>query len=148
VRAILFRVIVPLVLFVAGIGSAIYGARYHVIAVIQENEEEVSIPVPTPFGPGPSGPEGPSVPEGPPAFEGPPGAENQGPGGEPPMGGPPPIWQPPASFTTVLKKTIVTTDELEPRILREVSVGGVTLAASGEILRTYTGEEGPALCPT
>jgi len=57
-------------------------------------------------------------------------------------------WQPPAQFVTVIKKTILTTDELEPRLIREASVGGIMLADSGEIKRTYSGDEGPALCPT
>jgi hypothetical protein len=51
-------------------------------------------------------------------------------------------------FEKVIKKTIVTTDEPEPRIIREVSVGGLMLAESGEIKRTYSGQDGPALCPT
>jgi len=58
------------------------------------------------------------------------------------------MWQPPPEFTKAIRKIIITTDEPEPSIIRGVSVGGVTLAASGEIQRTYSGEEGPALCPT
>jgi len=147
-RTILLRAIVPLALLVAGIGSAIYGARHHVIPVVQEREEEISIPIPTLFGPGVPGPEEQPPSGGPPTPEGAPGAEGQTPGREPPMDGPPPMWQPPPEFAKVIKKTIVTTDEPEPKIIREVSVGGVTLADSGEIKRTYSGEEGPALCPT
>ena len=45
----------PLLLLVAGIASAIYGAKHHVVAVVQEREEEISIQIPTPFGPGPMG---------------------------------------------------------------------------------------------
>jgi hypothetical protein len=108
----------------------VYGATRHRIPVVQEREEEVSIPVPTPFGFGPLGPDGQPLPPGPEAP------------------GMPPIWQPPPQFAKVIKKTIVTTEESEPKVIREVSVGGVTLAASGEIHRTYSGDAGPALCPT
>ncbi len=149
--AIIQRAIVPCVLLVAGIVSAIHGASRHVVEVVQEHEEEISIPIPT-FGPGPAGPEDEAFPGAPPGDRGPPFAEGQPPGpgplGQPPMDGPPPFWQPPPMFEKVIKKVIVTTDEPEPTIIREVSVGGLTLADSGEIKRTYSGNEGPALCPT
>lgn len=144
--AILQRAIVPLVLLIAGIASTISGAKHHLIPVVQEHEEEVSIPMPTPFGPGP---EGPLPPDGPPGAPEPPSfAPGQMPGADMPPGGPPAFWQPPPALTKVIKKVIITTDEPEPKIIREVSVGGLTLADSGEIKRTYTGDEGPALCPT
>jgi hypothetical protein len=146
--AIILRAIVPLMLLVAGIVSAIYGVKHHTVEVVQEHEEEISIPIPTPFAPGPPGPDGQPFGEGPPGPGGEPFAEGQPPGGEPPMDGPPPFWQPPPMFAKMIKKTIVTTDEPEPKIIREVSVGGVALAESGEIKRTYSGDEGPALCPT
>jgi hypothetical protein len=146
------RAVVPLVLLAAGIVSAVYGAKHHVIPVDQEHEEEVSIPIPTPFGPGPGGPEEQAFPGGPPEPGAPPFSEGQPPGaeppGEPPTDGPPPLWQPPGMSIKVIKKVIVTTDEPEPKIVREVSVGGVARVESGEIKRTYSGNEGPALCPT
>ena len=145
--SIILRAVVPLALLVAGIGSAIYGTTRHTVAVVQEHEEEMSIPIPAPFGPGPPGPGGEPFPGGPPMPGGPPDAEGQGPGG-PPTDMPPEPWPPPQLFTKVIKKIIVTTDEPEPKVIREVSVGGLTLAASGEIKRTYSGDEGPALCPT
>jgi hypothetical protein len=150
--AIIQRVIVPGVLLVGGLASAIYAISRHVIAVVQEHEEEISIPVPTPFGPGPVGPEGDAFPGGPPQSFGPPLAEGgppgPGPRDQPPMVGPPPFWRPPPVFEKLIKKVFITTDEPEPTIIREVSVGGLTLAESGEIKRTYRGNEGPALCPT
>jgi hypothetical protein len=145
--SVIQRAIVPLVLLAAGIGAAIYGARHHMVAVAEEHEEEMSIPIPTPFAPGPPGPEGEPFPGGPPMPGGPPDAEGRGPGG-PPMDMPPEPWRPPQLFTKVIKKVIVTIDEPEPKVIREVSVGGLTLTASGEIQRTYSGDEGPALCPT
>jgi len=151
--SVILRAVVPLVLLVAGIGSAIYGTARHTVAVVQEHEEEMSIPIPSPFGPGPAGPEGepfpgaPPMPGAPPDAAGPPDAEAP-PGGPPPMDMPPQPWQPPQQFTKIIKKIIVTTDEPEPKVIREVSIGGLTLAASGEIKRTYSGDEGPALCPT
>ena len=142
------RTILPLLLVIAGIGSAIYGAKCRVIPVVQENEEEITLPGPFPFLPGLPGPEGQPFPDAGTMPPGPPFAEGQPPGDEPPAGMPPPLWQPPGMSTKVLKKVILTTDELEPTIIREVSVGGLTLADSGEIKRTYSGDQGPALCPT
>jgi len=37
--------------------------------------------------------------------------------------------------------------ESEPQLIREVTVGGVTLSDAGEIKRTYAGKP-PSLCPT
>jgi hypothetical protein len=145
-RTILLRVLVPLALFAAGVASTIFGMTRHVIPVVQETEEEVSITIPPPFGPGPAGPRGPSGLEGPPMPGAPPFGD--GPPGGPPMVMPPPVWQPPPMRVKGKKTTILTFDESEPKIIREVSVGGVTLADSGEIKRTYSGDEGPALCPT
>src|SRR5512133_91978 len=38
--------------------------------------------------------------------------------------------------------------ESEPQLIREVTVGGLTLAPGGEIHRTYRGLDMPSLCPT
>jgi hypothetical protein len=139
------RIIVPLLLLVGGIASAIYGARHHVVPVVQEREEEISIQIPSPFGPGP---EGSSLPGAPPFPEGAPFGPGPLPGGDLPPGMPPAPWQPPPQFAKVIKTTIITTDEREPRLIWEASVGGIMLADSGEIKRTYSGDEGPSLCPT
>jgi hypothetical protein len=136
--AIALRVIVPLLLLVGGIVSAIYGARHHVVTVVQEREEEISIQIPTPFGPGPESP----TPDGAPFPPGPP------PDGGLPPGMLPIPWQPPPQFEKVIKTTTVTTDETELRLIWEASVGGIMLTDKGEIRRTYSGDEGPSLCPT
>lgn len=39
------------------------------------------------------------------------------------------------------------TFESEPRLVREVTIGGLARVKSGMLKRTYTGS-GPALCPT
>ena len=36
----------------------------------------------------------------------------------------------------------------EPTLIKEVTVGGLERDASGEIKKTYTGEQAPAACPT
>lgn len=59
-----------------------------------------------------------------------------------------PLWmqqgpagpQAPSYIATLLKET-------EPQLIREVTVGGVTLADGGQIKRTYSGDT-PSLCPT
>ena len=149
--AIVCRVFVPFVLLVAGIASAVYGVKHHVVPVVQEREEEISIPITSPFGPGPGElaiPGGPPFSENPPLPGGSPIPEGPPVGDEMPPGLPFAPWQPPAQFVKAIKKTIVTTDDPEPRLIREASVGGLMLADSGEIKRTYSGDEGPSLCPT
>ena len=142
---LLRRIILPLVVLITGIVSAVYGVKAHVVPVVQEREEEVSIQIPTPFGP--PGPEGPQLPGVPPFPGGPPSPDGQ-PFGPEPLPGMPPAWQPPPQFAKVIKKTIFTFDGPEPKLIREASVGGIMLADSGQIMRTYSGDEGPALCPT
>lgn len=36
----------------------------------------------------------------------------------------------------------------EPNLIKEVTVGGLERDSSGEIKKTYTGEQAPAACPT
>jgi hypothetical protein len=36
----------------------------------------------------------------------------------------------------------------EPALIKEVTVGGLERDASGEIKKTYTGNQAPAACPT
>ena len=36
----------------------------------------------------------------------------------------------------------------EPALIKEVTVGGLERDASGQIKKTYTGEQAPAACPT
>ena len=126
--AIVKRASVPMVLLLGGVGSLIYGARYHSVTVVEEHEETITIPHPL----------------GPPPFM----EESLPPGVEPPpfimepppfLEGPPPIVE---KITTEVPK-----DEREPTLIREITFGGVTLLASGVLKRTYSGEP-PSLCPT
>jgi hypothetical protein len=63
-------------------------------------------------------------------------------------GGPRPFWmqrgpgpdERPTYIATWLSQT-------EPRLIKEVTVGGVTLTEDGTIRRTYSGDM-PSLCPT
>jgi hypothetical protein len=43
---------------------------------------------------------------------------------------------------------IVTKSIPEMNLVKDVSVGGLTRNDRGEVERTYSGDEGPALCPT
>ena len=64
------------------------------------------------------------------------------------MGGPPGMMPPlPPGMGKITEKVIVTEKEPEPKLVHEVTFGGVTLLASGDIMRTYSGAP-PSLCPT
>jgi hypothetical protein len=125
------RAIVPVLLAIVGVAAIVEGVRYHSIAVLIEEEKQVTIDVPVLLPPGlPMG--GPPLPDGS-AMP------------EVPFGGP-----------TSVKRTITQTDLVahlisEPELTRDVSVGGVVRETSGEyagkLKRTYSGK-GPALCPT
>ena len=133
------RAVVPLVLLLSAIASVIYGARYHYQPVAEEQEIEVTID-PMPF------PEGPD--DGSMAFP-PMGPDDETMPLDDPMGfGPPPelagVFAPPMMMTQTV---IVAEDESEPTLIREVTFGGVVLLATGELMRTYTGQP-PSLCPT
>jgi hypothetical protein len=116
---LILRAIAPIGLFGCGIASLIYGAAYHAAPVSKEQEMEIDVPLPPEFLP----------PGQPPSVEFPPGMT------QPPFG------------QKIVEKVIVTADKSEPALIREITFGGVTLLASGEIRQTYTGEP-PSLCPT
>jgi hypothetical protein len=131
---------------------------YHAQPVLEEYEEEVQISVPSAFGPiGPPDesvtPPGESVtPPG--EIGGPPGMPGEPPlpeffPGDPAASAFPPFLGPPPQEKVKVVRVIQKTKEVpEPRLLYEVTVGGVVRLASGEIQQTYHGEAGPALCPT
>jgi hypothetical protein len=119
-RAFIWRALLPLLALAGGIGCLVYGIGFHTASVAEE--QEVEIPPP------------------PPMFTDPGRLFDSAPGG-PAFPGLPPFP------SEVKEKVIVAADEPEPRLIREVSVGGVTLLASGELRRTYSGES-PSLCPT
>lgn len=124
----ILRSIPPLVLLGGGIASVIYGAMYHTAPVSVEQEIEIPIAPPPMAG-----------------FPGEPPFEE--PLGDPSFGGPPDMMAPPPFLEKVTETIIVTEPEREFTLIREVTFGGVTLLASGDIMRTYTGEP-PSLCPT
>jgi len=124
----ILRAIPPLILLGGGIASVIYGAMYHTVPVSEEQEIEISL-APPPM----------------PGFPGEPPFEE--PFGEPSFGGPPDMMAPPPFLEKVKETIVVTEEEREFKLIREVTFGGVTLLASGDIMRTYTGAP-PSLCPT
>jgi hypothetical protein len=125
-----------LVLLAGGIASLVYGIGHHTVPVSQEQEIEIDIAPPPGFGL-PS-----AEPFGPPGF-GPPGQDF----GDPSLAGPPPWMRPPPGLTKVKEKVLVTVEEPEWVLIREVTFGGVTLLSSGVLRRTYSGAP-PSLCPT
>jgi hypothetical protein len=68
--------------------------------------------------------------------------------GAPGMAGPPGMLAPPPPFLDKFtEKVIISEPESEPTLMREVSIGGITLLAEGILRRTYSGDP-PLLCPT
>ena len=134
--AIVKRVVIPIVLVACGLGSLVYGIARHSATVHAEKETEVSIPVPGPFGPGEP-------------FESPPGpfGSERSPFESPPPGQPFPFGPPGIVFQKVIEKIPIVQDEPEWVIVREVTFGGITRLANGQLKRTYSGQP-PALCPT
>jgi hypothetical protein len=154
------RAISAALLFVGSVASLVYGAMYHTapverntveVQVVQEEHEEMRE---LPFGAALPGmpPDATVFPD--PGMGPPPGG--------PPFGPPPgfPGAQPPKVKVIVTqpveKKVVkpVVENEPEPILVAEVTVGGVVLAESGMLKRTYgpteSGEEipRPTLCPT
>ena len=128
--AIVRRAVLPGLLLIGGLGSLIYGAMFHKASVVEERETETTIDVP--LGLPPARPFGEMSPPGMPPF----------PGGAPMDAAP-----------AVIKKKVkrvdrVTVEMSEPSMIRDVTVGGLALSKSGELERTYSGDAGPAMCPT
>ena len=143
------RALLPIAVFLGALGLLIYGMRFHFVPVSQEEEIEVSIAPPTPFVPPPI----PGQPGEGPVFV------------DPFQRALPPFLQ------TIKTKVIVTENESEPTLIREVTFGGVALLTlqpdnevarevtfggvwnwsarrtSGSLMRTYSGQP-PSLCPT
>ena len=120
-RAFLCRALLPLLVFAGGIASLVYGVGFHTATVAEEQEVEVPL-LPPPGFVDPGLPFG-GMPEAP-AFPGTPGFPSK-----------------------TKEKVVITVNEPESRLIREVTIGGVTRRGSGELWRTYRGEP-PALCPT
>jgi hypothetical protein len=151
------RIVSLILLLLTGIGSILYGSLVHVAAVEEEKQREISVAVPTLFGPGESPfsrreyAEG--SPKEPPSGDvdpfHTPSDDNARPGNqenpfEPPAAPPAP---PGMRLETVTEKYVETSEEPEWEIVWEVTFGGVTRMANGQLKRTYSGKP-PALCPT
>ena len=59
----------------------------------------------------------------------------------------PPRTMQPARLPPQKYKVLISVDEPERRLVKDVTVGGLSREDDGRIRRTYSGE-GPALCPT
>jgi hypothetical protein len=125
------RAIVPVLLAIAGVAALVEGVRYHKIPVFVEKETTKTIDVPPMPFPGML-PGEPSPPDGSPQGM--------------PFAAPQPTKQ------TITQIELATLTISEPELIRDVSVGGVVRETAGELAgqlkRTYSGEAGPALCPT
>lgn len=157
------RAAAAILLLLAGVGMAVYGAAFHAIPLLVEEERQYEVLVPGPIMP--FGPFGlPSTP-----------AENQPVGGpadnpfETPGAGRPaeqmspqenpfePSLQSPMDSQGMVPPGLVTRkitervalDEWMPEwvVVREVTFGGVARLENGQLKRTYSGKP-PALCPT
>jgi hypothetical protein len=122
-------VLLPALLLLGGIVAIVYGARFHQAPVIEEQEREftIKIPVPRAFLP----------PSDSPASD--PAAQI--------AGGPDSQGDEEFITRTVKKMMAVVGDTGEPRLIRDLSVGGIVRLDSGELKRTYSGEA-PSLCPS
>jgi hypothetical protein len=133
---IISRLVLPTLLVSGGIAAVIYGAKFHAAEVFEQIQVEKTIKIPVPFSPSEhitgSSPWG----EGPAAKrplweEGPASPDN------------------PGFITQTITRTIeVPKLELEPTLMREMTVSGVRLdLESGKLIQTYSGRP-PSLCPT
>ena len=116
---IIRRTVLPVILLIVGFASLLYGAKFHHVPVLVEQKSEVTIDVPLPFSPDMQ-----QFPDGQP-FQGPPQFRKE----------------------TVTKTELLTINEYEPALLREVTVGGIAWDESHNLKRTYSGKP-PSLCPT
>ena len=130
------RIVTLIFLLVAGAGSLLYGSLFHQMAVEVEKQREISIAIPTMAEPGEMSfdPQGFADPEGIPPDDD-------------PMQDPPlPYMLPGIKMETVTEKYVETQEEPEWSLVWEVTIGGVTQLANGQLKRTYSGKP-PALCP-
>ncbi len=166
------RMVLPLVLLSFGAGMLVYGAVFHAVTILEEEETELSIPILAPFGAPMSfgadeypvdpfdhdfhAPDDGSFAERDPFDQGawPPDAMEENPFAVPPeqRGDLPPEepWFPDPHgmmFETVTQITLIARMEREWVLVREVTIGGVARLENGELKRTYSGKP-PALCPT
>ena len=124
-KMVLSRGILPVVMSALGIAFWFWGAKHHVQKVFEEQEIEITIASPELMLP--------------PEALGGPALEMDG--GVPPWAPPPPMLQ------KVKQIVLISKDEPEPRLVFEVTIGGLALLETGELQRTYRGAP-PSLCPT
>ena len=145
-RTILQRALLPTVMLGLGIASLVWGATHHVLEIYEEQEVEISLAPPPdmmdPMGPQdfPGGPDGLE-----PGFPGEPGFEEPGFGGPSDM--PPFMVGPPPELQKVKQVVMIPEEESESQAVFEITIGGLALLETGELLRTYSGAP-PSLCPT
>jgi hypothetical protein len=140
------RVAVPLLLVIVGAGAIVEGVWFHPISVLVKTKKQVTVEEP---------PKQEAVEELPPMPVWPPMGDAVSPDGEP-LRAFPPLPKPAAP----VKKTETREENdvviiSEPDLTRDTTVDGVVLLASGELMRTYGGDDGsggvskgPAKCPT
>jgi hypothetical protein len=138
------RILSLIVLLLAGLGSLLYGAMFHVVGVEEEKQRDVSVMVPAMPGLGESPAQRGENAETTPPGEVDPFRSPSGAGQENPFESPTPPGMRLEKFT---EKYTETNDEPEWVIVREVTIGGVARLANGELKRTYSGKP-PALCPS
>lgn len=138
------RLLMPVLLVTGGVAFVVFGAKFHVAQVFEKKEVTETIKIPAPFSPS-GGLSGTS-----------PWGGGMSSGGT--MPGNDADDEEPAFTTQKVTRTIyVPKNELEPMLIRQLTVGGVRLIRdsdaedialdSGKLLQTYSGDA-PALCPT
>jgi len=140
-RTIVQRALLPIVMLGLGIASLVWGATHHVLEIYEEQEIEISIAPPPEM----------MEPMGPPGLPGGPDDADPNVPGEPGFGGPtdvPPFMVgPPPELQKVKQTVMISKEEPESQAVFEITIGGLALLETGELLRTYSGAP-PSLCPT
>ena len=132
IRTILQRGLLPIVMLGLGIASLVWGAKHHILEIYEEQKIEISVAPP------------PEMMQ----LMTPPGFEGFGFEGPPGVGGMPPFMPgPPPELQTVEQVVLVSEEESESQAVFEITIGGLALLETGELLRTYSGAP-PSLCPT
>jgi hypothetical protein len=144
------RAVIPFLLLIVGAASFLYGSFFRIVPVLEEKETPTTIEVPaevppdaTMNEPAPTDESGTMREPSSMGEPGPMGGPSDFPGGN--FSGPPPM----------VKKEVIRVDRNilavpENGVVRDVTVGGLTLLSSGTIKRTYDSSsgKGPALCPS
>jgi hypothetical protein len=123
-------------LLVVGVASLVYGAKYHIQQVYEEQEIEISLELP--------GMEMPGMEGMPPGM---PGMDDPLLGGQPPIDPMMPFAPIPPEKQTIKQQVLVCKEEPEGILTRDVTIGGLVLFEGTALKRTYSGEP-PSLCPT